>query len=125
LDATIGTLRAAGLPVIIIGRAPSFRDTVPNILAKRVLRGDSRTIGGNDGVGTAFWSDHFLKDRYGGLAGVRYISFEDTICRESECPLVTASGVPAFWDHSHLTREGADWAVGRMFPAGLGIRAAQ
>ena len=119
LDATLRTLQTAGVRVAIIGRSPIYNDTVPNILARRMMHGDHNIRGGNDGSGSSYWGDHYMKARYSALSGVRYISFQDIVCKESDCSLLTGSGVPAWWDNYHLTLDGAIPAVKRMFPEGL------
>lgn len=60
-----------------------------------------------------------MKGRYSGLDGVRYISFQDTFCKDRECPLMTESGVPVWWDKYHFTREGADLVLKHLFPGAL------
>jgi peptidoglycan/LPS O-acetylase OafA/YrhL len=119
LDATVKALRSADLPVIIVGQTPAYIDWVPYILARRLLRGDHDTRAEDDGTGAPFWGDYYMKSRYNGLDGVRYISFRDTFCEERECPLVTESGVPLWTDRFHLTREGAAVVLKHMFPGEL------
>jgi hypothetical protein len=119
LDTTLTALRARGLPVMIVGETPSYLDPVPKILARRMLRGDDDTRAGDEGIGAPFWGDHYMKERYSGIDGVRYISSRDSFCIDRECPLVTESGVPVYWDRSHFTREGADLVVKHMFADGL------
>ena len=119
LDATLKTISSAGIPVDIIGRGSDYADPVPDILARRTLRGDHNTRGGQDSTGSSFWGDYYMRARYSDWKGVRYISFQDAVCKESECSLVTESGVPVWWDNYHLTLEGAKSALKRMFPDGL------
>jgi len=125
LDATLKELRSAQIHVAIIGRGPIYRDTVPNILARRLLRSDDNVRGGDEGTGSSKWGDYYMKRRYSGLDGIRYISFQDNVCKESECALITSSGVPAWWDEYHFTLQGARFALERMFPAGLFAAAAR
>ena len=125
LDEMIARLRSAKLPVIIIGQTPTFIDTVPNILARRLLRGDPDTRAENEGKGGPFWGDYYMKDRYSGLDGVEYISSRDSFCQDRDCPLVTPAGVPVYWDSGHLTRDGADLVVRHMFSKGLEVKKSQ
>jgi peptidoglycan/LPS O-acetylase OafA/YrhL len=119
LDATLKTLLAIDIPVTIIGRSPIFIDTVPNILARRLMRGDSSILGGDDGTGAPFWGDYYMKSRYSNWHGLRYISFQDTVCKENKCTLETDSGVPKWWDEYHFTFQGATLALKRLLPYGL------
>jgi SGNH domain (fused to AT3 domains) len=119
LDTTLRALRAGGLPAIIVGETPRYLNPVPEILARRMLRGDDDTRAEDDGIGAQFWGDRAMKDRYSGIDGVRYISSRDSFCIDRECPLVTETGIPVYWDRSHFTREGADLVVKHMFAEGL------
>ena len=126
LDAMVKSLRAANLPVIIIGLTPAYVDTVPNILARRLLRGNHNVRAEDEFTGAQFMGDYLMKPRFAGLDGVRYISSGDTVCMESACPLVTESGVPIQWDaHGHLTREGASLFVNSMFADGFVTKASK
>ena len=120
LDATVTGLRAAHLPVIVVGETPRYPGRVPDILARRLLRGDHDTRAGSDAImGSSYNGDIHMKGRYSGLQGVRYLSYVDTVCDEPSCPLVTPPGVPIYFDADHLTTEGAQWVVGRLFAQGL------
>jgi peptidoglycan/LPS O-acetylase OafA/YrhL len=119
LDTTLKALSAGIQPVMIIGETPSYLEPVPKILARRMMRGDNDIRAEDEGIGAPFWGDHYMKDRYGGIDGVRYISSRDSFCIDRECPLVTETGIPVYWDRSHFTREGADLVVKHMFPEGL------
>jgi peptidoglycan/LPS O-acetylase OafA/YrhL len=119
LDDTVKALRSADLPVIIVGKTSTYLDSVPNILARRLLGGNHDSRAEDEELGAPFWGDYYMKGRYSGLDGVRYISFQDTFCKGRECPLVTESGVPMWWDNYHFTREGADLVLKQMFPGGL------
>ena len=120
LDATVTGLRAAHLPVIVVGETPRYPGRVPDILARRLLRGDHDTRAGNDAImGSSYNGDIHMKGRYSGLQGARYLSYVDKVCDEPSCPLVTSSGAPIYFDADHLTTEGAQWVVGRLFAQGL------
>jgi peptidoglycan/LPS O-acetylase OafA/YrhL len=119
LDVMLGELQTAGIPVIIIGGTPVLNETGPNILARRMLRGDQNILAGAWDIGAQFWSDYYLKGRYSSWERIHYISSQDTVCKQGTCPLLTPSGVPMFWDPAHLTREGAEFFVDRMLPGGL------
>jgi peptidoglycan/LPS O-acetylase OafA/YrhL len=119
LDTTLKALRAGGLPVTIVGETPRYLDPVPEILARRMLRGDDDTRAEDEGIGAPFWGDYSMKDRYSGIDGVRYISSRDSFCIDRDCPLVTEFGVPVHWDRAHFTREGADLVVKHLFAEGL------
>ena len=124
LDATVERLRAAHLQVIIVGETPRYPNSVPDILARRLLRGDHYTRAGNDAnMGSSYNGDNHMKSRYSGLQGVRYLSYVDMTCDEPTCPLVTPSGAPMDFDTDHLTTEGAQWVVKRLFAQGLLINA--
>jgi peptidoglycan/LPS O-acetylase OafA/YrhL len=119
LDATVKALRSADLPVIIVGKTPIYIDWVPNILARRLLSGNHDSRADDEETGAPFSGDYYMKGRYGGLDGVRYISFQDTFCKDRECPLMTESGIPVWWDNYHFTREGADFVLKYLFPGAL------
>jgi peptidoglycan/LPS O-acetylase OafA/YrhL len=116
LDATVKRLRTAHLKVVIVGETPRYLNSVPDILARRLLQGDHYTRAGNDAkMGSSYNGDNHMKSRYSGLQGVRYLSYVDMACDEPTCPLVTPSGVPMYFDTDHLTMEGAQWVVRRLF----------
>ena len=115
LDETIRSLTAAGIPVIIFGETPNYRDRVPSILARRMLRGDYSIRAEDEYTDDTISLDDFMKERFGRVPGVRYISFQDTFCTGSECPLAPETGVPIYWDTDHFTREGAELAVKHFF----------
>ena len=119
LDGMLHELRDLEIPVTIIGETPFYLNSVPKILARRMLRGDYDTKAGNEGVGAPFWGDYYMKDRYSGMEGVKYISSRATFCVDQDCPLATESGIPINWDRDHFTREGAVVVVQHMFRDGL------
>jgi hypothetical protein len=122
LDATVKALHSARLSVTIIGQTPIYLHDVPDILARRLLRGDHDTRAEDEGIGATFWGDHYMKERYSGMDSVRYISSQDSFCQDRKCPLVTESGVPVNWDNQHFTLEGAKLVVRRFFPDGVLMR---
>jgi peptidoglycan/LPS O-acetylase OafA/YrhL len=115
LDGTVKPLLSVGLPVIIFGETPNYRHRVPDILARRLLRGDHDIRAEDEYTDDTIRLDRYMKSRYGSMQGVRYISFQDAFCLGSECPLATESGIPIYWDNDHFTREGADLVVKHFF----------
>ena len=65
-----------------------------------------------------------MKKRFSNMSGVRYLSSLDMFCKQSECPLVTNTGIPIHWDAAHLTLDGARLVVKRMFREGLPMQIA-
>ena len=123
LEATVRALHSASLPVIIVGQTPIYVDTVPNILTRRLLRGDRDTLAHRDGIGSSIWGDYYMKKRFSSMSGVRYLSSEDLFCKAPDCPLTTKTGFPIHWDTGHLTLDGATLVVKRMFRDGLPVDA--
>jgi hypothetical protein len=113
LDQTVQALIAAGISTVVIGQSPIYSESVPNILAKRLLRGDHGTTAANNGW--AAYADRAMTHRYDGIKGVRYISVEQTFCGGAPCSIITDDGIPTNWDVDHFTLEGARMAVQRMF----------
>jgi peptidoglycan/LPS O-acetylase OafA/YrhL len=115
LDGTIQPLTASRVPAIIFGETPNYRDPVPSILARRMLRGDRSTLAKDEYTADTISLDEYMKDRFGHVRGVRYISFQDAFCTGGQCPLTTESGVPIYWDYDHFTREGARLTLKHFF----------
>lgn len=109
---TIDRLVALGAQVVIVGATPRYAESVPHILARRLLDGDASTV--------AEWhvggeTDASFGKRFAGNQHVLYISPRATLCTNSKCPLAGDDGLPLLWDKDHFTEEGAEFAVHRMF----------
>ena len=62
-----------------------------------------------------------MKKRFSSMGGVRYLSSQDMFCKQTECPLLTDTGIPVHWDTGHFTLDGARLAVKRIFREGLSV----
>lgn len=117
LDRTVETLERAGIKVKILGPVPSYRVTVPDLVAIRSQTGSaSRAIRSDLRDNVAPVDDilgrHFLNSN-------RYVSVLKAVCdSDLSCPILTDQG-PAQFDNNHLTRDGASVFV-RKFIGQLG-----
>jgi peptidoglycan/LPS O-acetylase OafA/YrhL len=115
IDNTIDGLTSLKLSIILIGTSPHYRELVPHILAKRLLRGDENKFDEDADNGAAQNSDYWLEKRYESNPQVTYVSVKQTLCRSSKCPLAGEDWLPLHADAGHFTKEGAELAVRRMF----------
>jgi len=119
LDQTIDALKNLGLRVVMIGQSPRYGERVPNILAKRMLRGDRNVLDVDNNNGRDAQADAAMRTRYL-KQGVVYVSPPATFCGGHACPLADETGTPLHWDIGHFTRAGAQLAVDRMFSGAAG-----
>jgi peptidoglycan/LPS O-acetylase OafA/YrhL len=120
-EETIDTLTKAGLQIVVLGDGQMYRSAVPNLLAKRMLRGDLRTKSSNDDLDDLpFKVDQILQPA---IPVGDFISILRLICPQHSCPMMTPSGVPMLWDRTHLTEEGSVFVAERLAPKILDILA--
>ncbi len=108
LDTMIAEIAALGTRVVVIGPVPSYVQTVPKLLARRVARGDTATLAGADFDGTALKEDAMLTAHFANNPDVTYISVLRAACPTLDCPL-SVGGKPLQFDASHFTKEGVDF----------------
>ncbi len=113
---TIDFLRKRKVPVILIGPGLVFQESLPAILARRLLYGEGTTFDPASFL-AAGWEagDETLFKRFGYLQGVHYLSVRQSMCPNGRCPVMATSSVPLVWDNSHLTLEGSLLVAQRLF----------
>jgi peptidoglycan/LPS O-acetylase OafA/YrhL len=112
LDKTVSALSKAGIEVKILGQAPTYRVTVPDLIAVRSQTGSADRSRSSDLIEKLVPLDDELIDHY--RASGRYISVLRSVCdADLSCPLLTDKG-PVQFDYSHLTRDGASMFVRKL-----------
>lgn len=112
LDKTVSALSKAGIEVKILGQAPTYRVTVPDLVAARSQTGSADHSRSSDLIENLVPLDDELIDHY--RASGRYISVIRSVCdADLSCPLLTDKG-PVQFDYSHLTRDGASLFVRKL-----------
>ncbi|TCK31471.1 peptidoglycan/LPS O-acetylase OafA/YrhL [Ancylobacter aquaticus] len=106
LDEALEGFARQGIRVVVVGPVPHYRDSVPKLLARRLMAGDSDTGAGADLLPSARRQDERLRAHFAGNPHVTYISVFDAACGGTDCPLI-AKGVPLQHDSSHFTQAGA------------------
>ncbi|MBV9980056.1 acyltransferase family protein [Bradyrhizobium sp.] len=115
LRATIAVLNAAGLHVVLLGPAVQFKDRLPSMLLRAHLRGVQATA--KDVVlPDIFALDAMMRLGLPASEGFAYISVEDAVCPDRQCPVTIGDGIPLSWDHAHLTAEGSVYVMERLVP---------
>jgi hypothetical protein len=115
LKATIAGLNAAGLHVALLGPAVQFKDRLPSMLLRAHLRGVEPTAG-DVVLPDIFALDALMRAALPASEAFAYVSVEDAVCPERQCPVTVGDGVPLSWDHAHLTAEGSDYVMARLAP---------
>ncbi|QCM10264.1 acyltransferase [Agrobacterium tumefaciens] len=115
LDKTVETLERAGIKVKILGSVPSYRVTVPDLVAIRSQTGSASRAIRSDLRDNVAPVDDMLERHF--LNSNRYISVLKAVCdSDLSCPILTDQG-PSQFDYSHLTREGASIFVEKFIDA--------
>jgi hypothetical protein len=114
LGATIDRLRSSGIQVVMLGDGPIYDDSVPIILARRMMSGDTSTMSAGNLDLPTVKSDKELEKIFADK--VRYISVLDIMCPNQECPMTTPEGIPTHWDRAHLTEEGSAFFAKQLAP---------
>ncbi|UXS33979.1 acyltransferase [Agrobacterium tumefaciens] len=112
LDETVATLSNAGIEVKVLGQVPSYRVTVPDLVAVRTQSGMAERGQRSDLNEKLIPLDDKLAAHF--QPSGRYISVLRSVCdADLSCPLLTDKG-PVQFDYSHLTRDGASMFVGKF-----------
>jgi hypothetical protein len=100
---------------VLLGPAVQFKDRLPSMLLRAHLRGVQATA--NDVVlPDIFALDAMMRSGLPASEGFAYISVEDAVCPDRQCPVMIGDGIPLSWDHAHLTAEGSVYVMGRLVP---------
>ncbi|MGJ4950695.1 acyltransferase family protein [Bradyrhizobium sp. HKCCYLS20291] len=114
LKSMLDRLRAAGIPVVLLGPAVQFRARLPSMLARAILRGvtpDPVAFVRSD----IFALDAAMQAALPTSAGFAYVSVLASVCEGGRCPLTTAN-FPLSFDHAHLTAQGSETVMRKMVP---------
>lgn len=112
LDKIVGTLEMAGIKVKILGPVPSYRVTVPDLVAIRSQTGTASRAIRSDLRDNVAPVDDLLERHF--LNSDRYVSVLKAVCDDDlSCPILTDRG-PAQFDYNHLTRDGASMFVAKF-----------
>jgi peptidoglycan/LPS O-acetylase OafA/YrhL len=115
LDATIRALGRLGVRIVLVGDTPRFTSPVPDIVARRMLRMDSNPYAGDHLTGHAVNTDGIFRKNFADLPSVTYVSPFEKLCSKEGCPIVGPTGMPLYFDISHMTTEASQMAIDRMF----------
>ncbi|QFR31846.1 acyltransferase family protein [Ancylobacter sp. TS-1] len=107
-DRTIAELAAEGIRVVVIGPVPLYRDAVPKLLARRLLRGDTDVAARDDMLPAVAVKDREMQAHFAGNPDITYISVFDAVCPAKQCPLMV-EGEPLQHDSSHFTQAGVNY----------------
>jgi peptidoglycan/LPS O-acetylase OafA/YrhL len=105
---TLQAFRARGIEIILVGQSPRYVAPLPMILAHAAATGaglEEKSLGALDP--DIFAADKLMKDSFGAMPGVTYISILDALCPQKACQATTAEGIPMLFDMHHFTYEGA------------------
>ncbi|WP_167377581.1 acyltransferase family protein [Agrobacterium genomosp. 13] len=112
LERTVAVLENAGIEVKVLGQVPSYRVTVPDLVAVRTQTGAAERGQRADLIEKLVPLDDKLAAHF--QPSGRYISVLRSVCdADLSCPLLTDKG-PVQFDYSHLTRDGASMFVGKF-----------
>jgi peptidoglycan/LPS O-acetylase OafA/YrhL len=115
LEQTIARMNDFGIFVVLIGETPVYANPVPDILATRLIRGETDVRAESQDTGGDANSDFFLGKRFLDRPNVIYLSPWQTLCEGSECPLAGDDGMPLLMDKDHFTERGAQLLIHRLF----------
>ncbi len=112
----IDALRARHIPVILIGLAIEYDQPLPALLAMHLARdGAVPTQLPANIQPHVFAADRVLRERFGSLPGVTYLSIADRVCTNGVCPTLLPDGSPLQFDIAHLTAGGARLVAAKLF----------
>jgi peptidoglycan/LPS O-acetylase OafA/YrhL len=96
--------------VIVFGQTIEYRDNLPAILARSEMPRRNTPMSELEMFDKSKNVDDDLRSR---LQGTRaeYFSVLDAICPERHCITTVYDGIPAAWDRTHLTFEGATFVL--------------
>jgi peptidoglycan/LPS O-acetylase OafA/YrhL len=116
LGRSIETLQSAGIKVVVFGNSPLFKDSVPTILAKRLLAGNTDTRSGAD-LEIEFMerNNSAIREAVAKFPGADFVSIYDIECKEEGCPL-EHEGNPIHFDITHMTDTGSEYYASIVFP---------
>ena len=109
------TIAAAGVPVVLIGPSIQFKGRLPSILMRSYALGRPSPSSTDVMIADLTDLDHEMKSAFANVESVTYVSVLDAVCSKQVCPLLVENDAPLTWDHGHLTDEGSNHAVGKMF----------
>lgn len=116
IEPTIERLRRLRIPTIVVGPGLVLQESLPAILARRLLHGEGAAFDPASFLVDGWQStDNALRARFGHVPGVTYVSVREAICIHNVCPVMATPRVPLLWDNSHLTLEGSVIVARRLF----------
>ncbi len=109
---TLAWFKAHRIPVVLIGPAPNYEQSLPRLLAlaEHLHQPDlpvRRRLHERDGVDA-------IMARVAHRAGVPYLSIMNAICAGNVCETTTPDGAPMQWDEGHLSRPGSRLVGARL-----------
>jgi peptidoglycan/LPS O-acetylase OafA/YrhL len=108
LTRTLQAIASLGREIVIIGPIPEIGRDVPNVLAKAQWRGqplDLRITTRDYRVRQRFVFESFA--RAGDEVDLRFYSPQDRFCPNGFCDVVGETGLPLYFDDSHVSSHGA------------------
>ena len=117
LDETIAALNRGGVPSVVLGVPPLYREGVPAILVERMKAGDSNPFSGKDlQRGFTIEMNAAFEKHFVGRRGSHYVSIMRSVCPENQCPLILHYKIPVHFDPLHLTPDGSKYFGNILFP---------
>lgn len=107
---TVARIQSAGSQVVVMGNVPRFPDRVPTLLAARMSAAGSHADMGVYDIakdGDLLFSNQILADWVAKQPGARFVSPVGELCPGGMCPILSADGLPFYYDGVHLTDVGA------------------
>jgi hypothetical protein len=105
LSATLATLKARGLDVIVLGPIVEYDAALPRLLVDEILL-DNPALASSRRTRGIRERDLAMRTLVT-AAGATYVSVYDALCREDRCDEFVEADVPMQFDAGHLTDKGA------------------
>lgn len=117
LEQTVDKLLAEKIRVVILGETPLYKQSVPKLIADRIVAGSS-DLQAHEELETGFLhvADQLMQERFGHRAGVTYVPVFRLICPHERCPLIAPDDVPVQFDTAHLTASGSHMFAKTLTP---------
>jgi hypothetical protein len=108
LSDTIRQVRNQGANVVLFGPSIQYSEAGPRIIAQNYK--SKETVPG------LFDLDNEMADHFKDSANLSYVSVLKAACPNRICPLFAKPGIPMEWDPIHLTAEGSQYIIDRVYP---------
>ncbi|MBA2656784.1 MAG: acyltransferase [Tatlockia sp.] len=117
-EKTLHFLSKENMEIIILGKSPIFKLAVPILVYKQLVK--NKKIKGTPAMlmseSLMIADEEIMFKHFGARRDVKYISLIKNICKQQSCPLITAEGVPVFFDVAHLTESGSKLYAKKLSP---------